>query len=120
VVTPVRILGVFGGKDFRYICPNGDHVQYVVTLFECRIVENGETWTDPETKSLGYFAHDEMPPLALPVRLSMAWQPLAVSVQEASIQYSTVLTSAGYRFGKALCRAFMKTEAAALGNPSKG
>jgi 8-oxo-dGTP pyrophosphatase MutT (NUDIX family) len=65
-VAPSHILGVFGGRDFRYTYPNGDQVEYVVTLFKCRIVEDGGTWTDPETKSLGYFAQDEMPPLALP------------------------------------------------------
>lgn len=73
VVAPVGILGVFGGKDFRYTYPNGDHVEYVVTLFKCRIVENDGTWTDSETQSLGYFGEDEMPPLALPYPRSVLY-----------------------------------------------
>ncbi len=65
-VTPAAILGVFGGRDFRYTYPNGDRVEYVVTLFGCRVVEDRGPWTDEETRSLRYLARDEMPPLALP------------------------------------------------------
>lgn len=68
--TPAAILGVFGGSAFRYIYPNGDHVEYVVTLFGCRVVQDHGAWTDNETKSLRYFARDEMPPLALPYPVS--------------------------------------------------
>ncbi len=61
-----RILGVFGGKDFRYTYPNGDQVEYVVTLFRCRIVGAQQPILDDETKSLRYFSAADMPPLALP------------------------------------------------------
>lgn len=70
VVTPTAILGVFGGREFRYTYPNGDRVEYVVTLFGCRVLEDQGSWTDNETRSLGYFARDDMPPLALPYPLS--------------------------------------------------
>lgn len=39
-VVPATILGVFGGREFRYTYPNGDHVEYIVTLFGCRIVDD--------------------------------------------------------------------------------
>jgi 8-oxo-dGTP pyrophosphatase MutT (NUDIX family) len=70
VVSPTSILGVFGGREFRYTYPNGHQVEYVVTLFKCQILENGGTWTDPETKSLRYFAREDMPALALPYPLA--------------------------------------------------
>ncbi|OOG61902.1 NUDIX hydrolase [Sinorhizobium sp. A49] len=70
-VTPAVILGVFGGREFRYTYPNGDQVEYVVTLFGCRVVEDGGAWTDDETRSLRYFARDQMPPLALPYPASV-------------------------------------------------
>ncbi|MGK6311811.1 NUDIX domain-containing protein [Neorhizobium sp. DT-125] len=60
------ILGVFGGKDFRYTYPSGDRVEYVVTLFLCETTGRSSAPLDSETKSIRYFAEDEMPPLALP------------------------------------------------------
>ncbi|WP_234803935.1 NUDIX domain-containing protein [Ensifer adhaerens] len=66
-----RILGVFGGKEFRYTYPNGDQVEYVVTLFRCRIVGAQKPILDGETKSLRYFSDADMPPLALPYPRSL-------------------------------------------------
>ncbi|RDL51107.1 RNA pyrophosphohydrolase [Ensifer sp. M14] len=69
-VTPAVILGVFGGHAFRYTYPNGDQVEYIVTLFRCQILEDKGAWADCETRSLGYFARDDMPPLAVPYPIS--------------------------------------------------
>jgi 8-oxo-dGTP pyrophosphatase MutT (NUDIX family) len=68
-VVPTRILGVFGGEAFRYVYPNGDVVEFTVVLYRCAVIAaapNGPS--DPETKSLRYFARGEMPklPLAYP------------------------------------------------------
>jgi 8-oxo-dGTP pyrophosphatase MutT (NUDIX family) len=60
------ILGVFGGRAFRYTYPNGDQVEYVATLFQCRIIGGSGIPRDAETKSTQYFARHEMPGLALP------------------------------------------------------
>lgn len=60
------ILGVFGGQAFRYTYPNGDEVEYVVTLFQCRIIDGSGIPSDAETKSTRYFGRHEMPELALP------------------------------------------------------
>lgn len=65
VVSLTSILGVFGGRGFRYIYPNGHQVEYVVTLFKCQVLKGGGAWTDTETKSVRYFAKDDMPSLAL-------------------------------------------------------
>ncbi|SDI18317.1 NUDIX domain-containing protein [Paraburkholderia phenazinium] len=71
VVRIRRILAVLGGKEFRYTYPNGDEVEYVVTLFECEIVGGSGVPTDDETKSTRYFRRDEMPPLALPYSMDL-------------------------------------------------
>jgi 8-oxo-dGTP pyrophosphatase MutT (NUDIX family) len=71
VVTSTSILGVFGGREFRYVYPNGDQVEYVVTLFKCQTGGGSGVWTDSETKSIRYFTPDDMPPLALPYPMSM-------------------------------------------------
>jgi 8-oxo-dGTP pyrophosphatase MutT (NUDIX family) len=60
------ILGVFGGRSFRYTYPSGDHVEYVVTLFQCKIIGGSGVPTDSETKSTQYFRRHDMPELALP------------------------------------------------------
>ncbi|WP_322012602.1 NUDIX domain-containing protein [Paraburkholderia sp. J12] len=60
------ILGVYGGRSFRYRYPNGDHVEYVVTLFQCQVIGGSGIPTDSETKSIQYFGRHDMPELALP------------------------------------------------------
>lgn len=70
VVSANNVLGVFGGREFRYTYPNGHRVEYVVTLFKCQVLQNGGAWTDNETKSLRYFAMHDMPSLALPYPVS--------------------------------------------------
>jgi 8-oxo-dGTP pyrophosphatase MutT (NUDIX family) len=66
VVVPREILGVFGGRDFRYVYSNGDAVEYTVVLYRCVATGASSTTLDPETKALKYFAREEMPRLALP------------------------------------------------------
>ncbi|WP_258167922.1 NUDIX domain-containing protein [Paraburkholderia sp. BL21I4N1] len=60
------ILGVFGGRPFRYTYPSGDQVEYVVTVFQCKIIGGSEVPSDSETRSIQYFGRHEMPELALP------------------------------------------------------
>ena len=66
VVQPRRLLGVFGGREFRYRYPNGDEVEYTVVLFRCVITGRTGRALDDETASLRYVARRRMPPLALP------------------------------------------------------
>ncbi len=65
-VRPADIIGVFGGKAFRYVYPNGDAVEYTVVLYLCDVIGHSNSTRDPETRSLRYFSEPEMPPLALP------------------------------------------------------
>src|SRR5688572_19408976 len=37
VVAPEEVLGVFGGRLFRYVYPSGDAVEYTVVLFRCEV-----------------------------------------------------------------------------------
>jgi len=37
-VVPMRVLGVFGGREFRVSYPNGDETAYTVILFEVRLL----------------------------------------------------------------------------------
>ena len=65
-VVPRKLLGVFGGEDYRYQYPNGHRVEYNVFMFEC-IIQNGElNPIDSETAELQYFSPANMPELALP------------------------------------------------------
>jgi 8-oxo-dGTP pyrophosphatase MutT (NUDIX family) len=66
VVSPTELLGVFGGRHFRYVYPNGDAVEYTVVLFRCAVIRETSATLDPETKALRYFAKGEMPRLTLP------------------------------------------------------
>lgn len=65
-ITPTKIAGVFGGKDFRYVYSNGDEVEYFIVVFECK-VKSGELFArDGEVSDFKYFAAEEMPELAVP------------------------------------------------------
>lgn len=65
-VIPRKLLGVFGGREFRYEYPNGHQVEYNVFMFEC-VIHSGElSPKDDETVELKYFDPMKMPELALP------------------------------------------------------
>ncbi len=65
-VKPDRLLGVFGGSEFRYVYPNGDAVEYTVVLYLCSVLRPLRQDIDRETVALKYFNADTMPRLALP------------------------------------------------------
>jgi 8-oxo-dGTP pyrophosphatase MutT (NUDIX family) len=66
IVRPQKVVLVFGGPDYRYEYPNGDRVEIMGLLYQCEIVGESDGPIDAETKSLRYFAKDELPELALP------------------------------------------------------
>jgi 8-oxo-dGTP pyrophosphatase MutT (NUDIX family) len=74
-VSVTAIIDVFGGKPFRYTYPSGDRVEYIVILFECRIVGGDGVPSDNETRSTRFFSREEMPPLALPYPMEALFGP---------------------------------------------
>lgn len=67
-VVPVSLLGVFGGTDtFRLRYPNGDEVNPVVALFECRVVGGELRNRDGEATEVAFFSPDELPPNLTPI-----------------------------------------------------
>jgi 8-oxo-dGTP pyrophosphatase MutT (NUDIX family) len=61
LVEPLRVLGVYGGPEFRVTYRNGDQVEYVMTVFECRVVGGGEPRTDGvEAVRARYVAREEL------------------------------------------------------------
>ncbi|GLW11262.1 hypothetical protein Misp01_63900 [Microtetraspora sp. NBRC 13810] len=54
-VEPTAVLGVFGGPDLTVEYGNGDRVQYVTTIFACRVV-SGEPVADGEEVARFRFA----------------------------------------------------------------
>ncbi|SET13351.1 NUDIX domain-containing protein [Paenibacillus sp. NFR01] len=66
MVTPERVIGVFGGPKYAFRYPNGDAVEYAVTVFECRIVKGMPRSLDGEVEELRFFPEDELPQLTLP------------------------------------------------------
>jgi 8-oxo-dGTP pyrophosphatase MutT (NUDIX family) len=65
-VRPVRVAGVFGGGDaYRVRYPNGDEVEFTVTVFECAAVGGALDADNDETAELVWFHLDERPPLTI-------------------------------------------------------
>ena len=59
-IEPVRILGVYGGPEFRVRYGNGDEAGWVVTVFEARIVAGEPAPSDDETQRVGWFSPEEI------------------------------------------------------------
>lgn len=65
-VLPDKLVGVFGGENFRFTYPDGNQVEYLIFMFEC-IIENGELEAvDGESAELKYFPVSSIPKLAIP------------------------------------------------------
>ncbi len=56
-----RILGVFGGPEYRVTYPNGDESAYVVTVFDATIAEGTPRPDGEETSEVGWFAPGDLP-----------------------------------------------------------
>jgi len=59
-IEPLRIVGVYGGPEYRVTYSNGDQAAWVVTILEARIVAGAPTPSDDETCDVGWFAEHEL------------------------------------------------------------
>lgn len=66
IVDGARMIGAFGGSDFRHTYPNGDQVEYTVILYECTARQSSNPSIDEETVSLQFFSEERCPGLSLP------------------------------------------------------
>ncbi len=60
VVEPIRILGVYGGKEFRVKYRNGDIVSYVTTVFECEVTSGKMAPDHDEVLDVRFFSKAEV------------------------------------------------------------
>lgn len=63
-VVPERIVGVYGGPDFRVRYPNGDEAAILSITFFCRPVAGEARVNDDESLEVRYFAPDALPAMA--------------------------------------------------------
>ncbi len=88
-VRPSRLVGVYGGKEFRTAYPNGDEICYVLTLFECRIV-SGELRPDAEEiDAAEYVSLDRIPNLHAPRFMPVVLHDLNRGGEDARFQAPT-------------------------------
>jgi 8-oxo-dGTP pyrophosphatase MutT (NUDIX family) len=66
LVEPVRVMGVYSGAEFQVNYSNGDQVCYVMTVFECRLLEGEMRPDGEETLEIGYFSQADLQTLKLP------------------------------------------------------
>lgn len=67
-----RLIGVYGGEEFRVTYPNGDRCSYVAVSFEARVVAGIAEPDGDETSAVGWFTRSqalELPQSALTRRL---------------------------------------------------
>ena len=60
LVEPVRIIGVYGGPQYRVVYPNGDVASYVATVFECKVVSGEMAPDHEESLDVRYFSEAEL------------------------------------------------------------
>ena len=65
-VEPVRVAGVFGGREHRITYPTGDVAESTTVVFECRVVGGEIRARDGESSQLRWCAPGEMPELIAP------------------------------------------------------
>lgn len=65
-VVPVEVAGVFGGSAFRHTYPDGNQVEYVITVFTCRITGGQLEPLDGEVQAFRWFDATALPPLQFP------------------------------------------------------
>lgn len=71
------IAAVIGGHAGRVTYPNGDRVEYVVTLFNCGLLDRQTTDHDAETVALDWFAPDRLPALTPAYPAELFIEPVA-------------------------------------------
>ena len=59
-VELLRILGVYGGPDYRLTYRNGHQVAYVVTVFKARLIAGVARPDGRETLEVGFFSREEV------------------------------------------------------------
>ena len=59
-ITPLRIVGAFGGHDYRSRYANGDEVGIVAVIYEAEIVSGMPSPGDDETQDVGWFTAAEL------------------------------------------------------------
>ncbi|MFD2370972.1 NUDIX domain-containing protein [Brevibacillus sp. GCM10020057] len=65
-VSANRLLGVLDGKDYRWIYPDGNKVEYVIFVFECEVRSGTLQAIDGESADFRYFPPSALPDLPLP------------------------------------------------------
>ncbi len=65
-VRPFRILGVVGGRNFRWTYPDGNRVEYLTVVFECQVEAGELSAIDGEVAAFRYFSPADLPPLQFP------------------------------------------------------
>jgi 8-oxo-dGTP pyrophosphatase MutT (NUDIX family) len=71
-VVPERIVGVYGGPDFRVRYPNGDEAAILSITFACRPIAGEARVNDDESLEIRYFPPDALPPMAPRHRMRIA------------------------------------------------
>lgn len=58
-IEPVHIIGVYGGEEQRYTYSNGQQVEYITIVFECKIKDGLLNPDNEEMKELKFFSKDQ-------------------------------------------------------------
>lgn len=63
MIRPERIIGVYGGEEYRYTHENGHQVEYISIVFDCKVIGGELSQDNEEMKELQYFSEEQIPPI---------------------------------------------------------
>lgn len=64
MIRPERIIGIYGGEEYRYTYGNGHQVEYISIVFDCKVIGGELSPNNEEMKELQYFSEEHIPPMA--------------------------------------------------------
>jgi 8-oxo-dGTP pyrophosphatase MutT (NUDIX family) len=86
-VDLIRVLGVYGGPDYRVTYPNGDVTSYVSVGFEARVIGGTARPDGEETSELRWFAQPELAGLDLSIWARVMSADLFANLPAASFPH---------------------------------
>jgi 8-oxo-dGTP pyrophosphatase MutT (NUDIX family) len=64
-IEPLELIGVYSAPEYAFAYPNGDRVQPVSILIECRVVGGELAFDQEEVVGAHYFGPEELPKMRL-------------------------------------------------------
>ena len=88
-IKPTRLIGVYAGDRCKTVYPNGDQICYVLTMFECAVLDGFLKPDDEEIDRAEFLAPDRVLDLDIPLYLPSVLRDLVAGSANAAFDATT-------------------------------